>query len=644
MYSSFRIPAGSVLATLLFTASAFAGKPLELSDLPLVAANDAPAVEDAPLVPAQIAPAGLPSAATPPASPSTNVTVNLIKQLVEAGVLPKEKAEGLLKQAEVEAAEARAQWAAERDAAVQAAVAHTLAAVQANPAIVNGGAEPLPPAEGSSRVTYIPEVVREQLREEIKRDLRVAAKTEKWGSGPKLPDWAERFKFFADFRLRGESINFGANNDNTGAFPNFNAINAGAPFDTSGTVFSPQLNVDQDRERFRLRARFGLESQLGEGFTAGLRLATGNTNTPTSTNQDLGAAGGLQGGGQGGNFSKYSIWLDRGYLKWETGPTPDRNLGISIGRFDNPFFSTEIIYDEDLGFDGAALQARYRLGDRVTPWLVAGAFPVFNTDLNFASNQPAKFASNDKWLYGAQLGADVKISEKVSLKVAAAYYDFDSIEGQLSDPFVPLSEQDAGNTDGTRPAFAQKGNTYRPLRNIIPTAENNFGTTKQYQYYGLATPFKNVVLTGKLDIHNWEPFQISLYGEYVKNLEFDRNAIDAIAVNNRGPQGGIGGLGKFEGGDTAWILGAKFGRLAYEKRGDWAFGVNYRYVESDAVVDGFNDSDFGLGGTNLQGFSVWAGMALSPNVNFGLRWTSSDEIAGPPLSTDIFQLDFNAKF
>lgn len=637
------VPLTSAFASVLFVAAAFAGKPADFSDLPRFAANEPAEVPagsvsaDAPAgAPQQVAPLP-PLAGNTQASPSLSVTVNLIKELVELGVLPKEKAAGLLKQAEAEAAEARAQLVAERDAAVQAAVAQTLAAVQANPGLA---AEPLPPPEQSSRITYIPEVVRAQIRDEIKRDLVAAAKTEHWGAGPKLPDWAERFRFTADVRLRGEGIAFQSGNDNTGAFPNFNAINTGSPFDTSGTVFSPQFNVDTDRQRIRLRARFGVESQLGEGFTAGLRLATGNTNTPTSTNQDLGLAG----GGQGGNFSKYAIWLDRALIKYEAGNSPDRNLAVTIGRFNNPFMSTEILYDEDLGFDGLAVQARYKLGNRFTPFLTAGAFPVFNTDLNFASNQPSKFASDDKWLYGAQLGTDFKITDKINLKVAAAYYDFVDIEGRLSDPFVPLTDKDAGNTDGTRPAFAQKGNTYRPLRNIIPTAENDFGTSKQFQYYGLATPFQNVAITGRLDFNNWEPFQLSLYGEYIKNLAFNQGDIEAIAVNNRGTNGGLGGAGRFEGGDTAWILGARFGKPELAARGDWAAGVSYRYVESDAVVDGFNDSDFGLGGTNLQGFSIWAGMALSERVNMGLRWTSSDEIAGPALSVDIFQIDFNAKF
>ena len=81
-----------------------------------------------------------------------------------------------------------------------------------------------------------------------------------------------------------------------------------------------------------------------------------------------------------------------------------------------------------------------------------------------------------------------------------------------------------------------------------------------------------------------------------------------------------------------------------EAFGDWQAGFGYRYVESDAVVDGFTDSDFGGGGTNLQGYTLGASMALSRAVRFGLKWMSSDEIVGSPLSTDTLQIDLNAKF
>jgi hypothetical protein len=570
-------------------------------------------------------------------SPSQSVTINLINRMVARGLLPKEDADELIKQAEADAAEARAQAAAEQAAAIQAAVAQAISQLQAaqafDPVAALGG-------EDTVRVTYIPEVVKAQLRDEIRQDVMSQARKQKWAAPNQFPEWTSRIKLFGDVRVRGEGVYFPGGNDNTGAFPNFNAINTGPPFDISGTVFSPQLNVDQDRERLRLRLRFGLEADLSNGFSAGLRIATGENNSPTSTNQSLGAAGTSH---QGGQFSKYGIWLDRGFLKYEYGGLPSKNLAILLGRFDNPFFSTEIIWDDDIGFDGLGLQAKYEIRRGFTPFFAGGAFPVYNTDFVFASNQPAKFESDDKWLYAAQGGFDWKITKEIQLKLAGAYYNFQDIEGKLSDPFVPLTASDAGNTDVSRPSFAQKGNTYRAIRNIIPTVDNNFGTTRQFQYFGLATKFRDLAFTGRLDLNYFEPVQISLLGEYVKNLAWDDAEINAVAVNNRGPVG-TSGVARYEGGDEAWILGLRFGKPKFEKAWDWSLGFNYRHVESDAVVDGFVDSDFGGGGTNVEGYTVYGSLALSPNVWFGVRWMSADEIAGPPLKTDVLQVEVNGKF
>jgi hypothetical protein len=621
--------------------SAFAGRQLSGNEalpeaLPVIAAADtktpgAAAIEgaDAALL------AESPGQSQP--SPSMNVTINLINRMVARGLLPKEDADELIKQAEADAAQARAQAAAEQAAAIQQAVAQAVASLQASqqfdPVAALG-------AEDSIRVTYIPETVKAQLRDEIKSDVLAQARSQKWASPNVIPEWTTRIKLFGDVRVRGEGVFFPSGNDNTGAFPNFNAINTGPPFDISGTVFSPQLNVDQDRQRLRLRVRFGLEADLTNGFSAGLRVATGENNSPTSTNQSLGAAGTSHSGGQ---FSKYGIWLDRGFLKYEYGGQPSKNFALSLGRFDNPFFSTEIIWDDDIGFDGIGLQAKYEVLKGFTPFIVGGAFPVFNTDFNFASNQPAKFASDDKWLYAAQLGFDWKITKEVQLKVAAAYYDFHDIEGKLSDPFVPLTASDAGNTDTSRPSFAQKGNTYRAIRNIIPTIDNDFGTSRQFQYFGLASKFQDLAFTARLDLNYFEPVQISLLGEFIKNMAWDEVDINSVAVNNRGPLDELG-IGRYEGGDTAWIAGIRVGKMKFEKAGDWLLGINYRHVESDAVVDGFADSDFGGGGTNVEGYTLYGALAISPNVSFGVRWMSANELAGPPLKTDVLQIEVNGKF
>lgn len=552
-------------------------------------------------------------------TPTGNVVVNLIQLLVQRGVLTQGDASALVVQAQHEAETVQRNSAAAEVLAADAALAR----------------------EGDVVVTHIPEPVRARLREELKQEVLLTAREERWAAPGLFPDWADRVSFFGDFRLRYEGTMFPEGNDTTGSFPDFNRINTGDPFDVAGYDFSPQLNVDEERHRYRLRARFGAEIQLEDGFSTGFRLATGNDDSPVSTNQTL-----------GGEFNKYAIWLDKAYLRWER----KGDLGgaaFQAGRFENPFFEAEdVLWDPDLGFDGFSVQARRELWRGFTPFFNGGVFPLYNTDFHFATNQPDKFESIDKWLYGAQAGVDLKPGRDVGGKFALAYYDFDNVEGEVSDPFIPFSSKDQGNTDITRPSFAQKGNTYMPLRSIIPDPLNNFGTTNQYQYFGLASKYQVLHYNARVDLDFFEPVRVTLLGEYATNVGYQPEVVRFSAVNNRGPvpvpaDGAAvdpGAVGEWAGGTEAWNLGIQFGHAAYRKRGDWQASIGYRYIESDAFVDAFTSSDFGLGGTNVEGYTVKFGVALSPSVNVGLRWMGANEIAGPPLKSDILFIDLNASF
>jgi Putative porin len=105
-----------------------------------------------------------------------------------------------------------------------------------------------------------------------------------------------------------------------------------------------------------------------------------------------------------------------------------------------------------------------------------------------------------------------------------------------------------------------------------------------------------------------------------------------------------GAPGPYVGGDTAWIAGLIVGNPVLEKAWDWNLFLNYRYVDSDALVDGFCDSDFGGGGTNLKGYTVGASLGLGPNVWLRLRWMSANSVAGPTFKNDILQVDVNGRF
>jgi hypothetical protein len=140
-----------------------------------------------------------------------------------------------------------------------------------------------------------------------------------------------------------------------------------------------------------------------------------------------------------------------------------------------------------------------------------------------------------------------------------------------------------------------------------------------------------------------------LLGEFVKNLAFDRTAIENNGPPQfRGPVNNLSGgsSGTFDGGDSGYNIRLTAGAATLEKLWDWNVNLTYRYVESDAVVDGFTDSDFGgaLTGTNLKGYIIGGNLALTSRVWTTLRWMSADAIAGPTYKSNLIQLDINAKF
>ncbi|RXT36479.1 putative porin [Bradyrhizobium betae] len=579
-------------------------------------------------VPAAAQDDGMPQGKRPTVSrdapPSSNATVNLINLLVKQGTLSEEQAATLVKQADDEAYVARQ---ATRDATAKAEGAEKKATSAADAAS--------PP--GTKRVTYVPEIVKKQLREEIRAEVMDRAHKENWASPGMYPEWAQRIRFYGDIRTRYEGDFYPPGN---GPLQNFNAINTGSPFleDNANAInpyFPPTYNTTQDRNRFRFRARLGADVDLFEGFTAGLRIATGENSSPVSTNQSFGT--------NGGNFSKYALWLDRAFVKYQ----PVQDVVGSVGRFDNPFWSpTDLAWYKDLGFDGVAIQARHEVAEGITPFFVGGAFPVFNTDLNAGLNTvdqsgPVKSASRDKWLFGAQGGFAARFDPETTLTMAAAYYQFTNVQGRLSSPCLVATASDSCNTDLLRPPFAQKGNTYMRLRNV-PTVTSPV-TTLNYQYYGLASEFQPVVASAQLDLAQFHPIHIILDGEYIWNAAFDRAAVSANAVNNLAPTA-TGTPGAYEGGNKGWLARLTVGNKEVKHLWDWNAHVGYKYLESDAMVDAFVDSDFGLGGTNLKGYFIGGNVGLGENVWASVRWMSANNIAGLPYAVDIVQLDLNARF
>lgn len=538
-------------------------------------------------------------------APSENATINLIRLLVEQGILKQDKADALIAQAQNEAAQAK-----------QAAASTAVAAGPVG-------------APGDVRVQYVPAAVRDQIRDQVKAEVMATAKQENWAAPNTFPDWASRISFDGDIRLRDESRYYSGNNSNE--IVDFAKLNNNGPYDVnpnSSTSLPPLLNTREDRENlFRLRARLGMKAVISEEWTAGIRIGTGSDNNPVSTTQNL-----------GGGFAKKDIWLDQGYLTWK----PMDELTLTGGRFANPFMSTDMLYSNDLNFDGVAAIFDHKLNRDWGVFGTVGAFPVDYTNDTSSSNGFDKEESDNKWLYGAQLGAKWAINSNNRLKGALAYYRFDDIQGQRSSPCEPWAGAPGCDSDGTRAAFMQKGNSVFLLRDITPNPLNP-SATPQPQFVGLASEFNLLDLNVVWDADLPQDFKLRSQGNYIHNLSYDegdmRKRSAGQIVNN------LDSNGEIESGANAWMVQFTLGNaLDLKRKGDWNLFAGYKYIQPDALPDGFNDSSFHLGGTNAKGYFMGGNYGLAKNVSATGRWMSTEAVYGAPFDIDVLQLEINTRF
>jgi hypothetical protein len=561
-----------------------------------------------------------PALAQTASSSSENLAVNLMSLLVKQGVITQQAADGLMAEAQRETAQAQA----------QAPIATNLP----------------PPAAGATRIPYVPEVVKNQIRDEVRAEVIQQAKAENWAQPNAVPEWTKRLQITGDVRLRYESDFY--SNTNDPEIINYAAFNSGGPVNVNANpLVLPILNTRQNRDnQLYIRARLDVLANPSDWVTTDIRLASGTTNSPVSTSQLL-----------GGGLTKKTVWLDRAYIDLH----PVSFASGTFGRMPNPFVSTDLVYDTDLNFDGVALHGGYPVwkSHGLSLFASAGAFLTDYNDVNFPTNSTSdqKAPSQAKWMMGGQIGVDWK-THLFDWKTAVAHYAFNA-QGQLSQPCALYQGQTQCSSDFSRPAFMQKGNTLFLIRNITPDPSLAPGSTALPQYAGLVFPYRVLDLNSTLAI----PFggqRLELTGDFARNLAYSagkacRYGELGLPLNNIVTANGssdtdicAGATGpnapRLASGADAYMIRATFGHPDPDRWGQWNLGVGYKRLDPDSVLDAYTDADFHLGGTNAKGFFLLATLGLATNTNIQFRWFSANEVSGPPMSIDVGQIDLNTKF
>lgn len=517
-------------------------------------------------------------------------TLGLIEALVEQGILTKEKAAALIKSAEQKAEQA--------------------------------AAKPTPGAP--VRVQYVPESVKAEIREQVKQEVLAQAKNERWGDPGALPDWLDRIAWEGDIRLRYENDRFSKDNAVPNFYPNFNVINAANGIKLSDLLAkpcnssyfrynSPDCGPSDNIDRLKLRARLGMTAKISDSVSAGFRMTTtatttagnGNSiNDPLSANQTL-----------GNNLAKYQLALDLAYIKLQ----PASWLSISGGRIANPWFNTELVWAPDLTFDGVAGSVRPNLQGPIKPWLTLGAFPLLD-------NGSSGSSGHNRWLYGAQAGAEMKLTPRTSARIGVAYYDYRNLHGVPDSTALTVNATAGVANDYSAAQYVQKGNT---MFNLRATEANPLDQTV---LYGLASDFRLVNITGMIDMAQFDPVHVIVTGDYVKNVGFDKAEIfsrTGLSLDKR---------------TTGYLGKVVVGMPVLAARGDWQAEFGYRYLEADAVLDAFTDPDFHLGGTDAKGYVLGLSYGVEKNTSVRFRWLSANAIYGPRLGIDVGQIDLNVRF
>jgi hypothetical protein len=424
--------------------------------------------------------------------------------------------------------------------------------------------------------------------------------------------WAQRIRFGGDIRLRQESVLFDKGNARDIEDP-------GSP--------NTLVNTTNDEHRQRIRLRVGMKADLIEpgdinvGKTeAGVRVATGSVGNPVSTNHTLGHA----------SNDKSDIVLDRAYLKWSYTPTEGilgkkPKISVTGGIMENPFYSSSLVFDSDLAFEGAAVNLVTDTNGFSNGFLTLGYFPL----------EESEWSQQDKYLVGGQVGINHHPTYGWEYRLGAAFYEYTKVTGSPIDK-AGLSPDDERSLSAMAPKFMQKGNT---TFDMSPSDGVD-------NYYGLLSEFQLLNLTGRIENTMFAPVHIVLYGDWVKNLGYDPKKMAEKAGVTPEYISSISG-------DRAYLVGLKVGYPKPRNRWDWNLFAEYRYLESDAVLDAFTDSDFHLGGTNAKGYIFGGELGLYENVWLSARWMSANEIKDMQmlgdtqtndLAVDTLQIDINAEF
>jgi hypothetical protein len=386
---------------------------------------------------------------------------------------------------------------------------------------------------------------------------------------------AGRFRFSGDVRVRGEAYN-----------------QDGVP----------------DRNRARIRVRFGIDGQLNEDFVAGIALATGSLGDPTSTNETFTNV-----------FDRKTIALDRGYITYN--PIAHHWLSLTGGKFAFPWQRTSVTFDPDLNPEGFNEKASFNFTGPVQNLTIQGIELLYNE-----ANGKAGIPSQDSYAVGMQVSGRVQfgpwtatpsflslkwnrpdaILQESAFAVAATTTGFQPptpTGGTAPAPItgIPVPGEGQGCAKGTGfPSFAPC--VFAPNGMTNATYVDSKGVPHFYSGYNYADfIINNQFQTGLPRL------PVNLMLEFLDNLDAENHPLGTKGqvLTNLGSQ------------NKEYGFDANVGQL--KNKNDFQIGYSWYREEQDAAIASFVESDQ-RAPTNILQNRFYALWKVRANTVTGFTW------------------------
>jgi Putative porin len=388
-----------------------------------------------------------------------------------------------------------------------------------------------------------------------------------------------------------------------------------------------------DRNRGRIRARFGFDGQLNEDFVAGIYLATGTLGDPTTTNETM-----------TNFFDRKTIGLDRGYITYN--PVAHRWLSLTGGKFAFPWQRTSLTFDPDINPEGFDAKLSFDTKSGPLKNFTAQSMLLL---LNEVTKGPDSFAAGGnvsaKFVFGPWTTTPSYTLLNWHLPDALLSASAFAVQATTTGTGTTSS----GNVPGEGPGCATVWNGTKYSGGFAPCAfAANGMTNSTFVDSSGVNHFLSQFLYSDFIINNQlktgvARFPVNLMVEYEENLNAHSNPFDTV--------GSVTDLDK-----QGKAYGADFSLGQAVKKNDVQFGYSWWRIEQDAIIASFGESDqraptnilqnrvYGLWRVQknvLAQYTMWFGRTLNTNLENNASIVNKTAAAGaqePTLKRQQFDL------